>query len=102
MTAPPPPGAPRSTRLAAILDGAPLPEDAARALWDRFSAHMDAHAGDLAGFAKAEGFTSVHPAAEGGRAILIASRTEAQQPYGSSKEAPSPAANRGKRARDRR
>jgi len=70
-------------RLAVVIDGTPLPPDEARVLWDRFSTHMDAHSGDLAGFARAEGFASVHPTAEGGRAILLISRTEAQRPYGS-------------------
>jgi hypothetical protein len=68
--------------LAVIVDGTLLPEEEARAVWDRFSTHMDAHAGDLAGFAKAEGFASVHPTAEGGRAVLRISRTDAQRPYG--------------------
>src|SRR5580698_2750524 len=97
----PSPPAPPSARLAATLDGVLLPEDEARALWDRFSAHMDAHAGDLAGFAKAEGFASVHPAAQNGRAVLVASRTEEQRPYGS-RETPLPSASRGKRGRQRR
>jgi hypothetical protein len=70
-------------RLAVIVDGAALPEEEARALWGRFSDHMDAHAGDLAGFARNEGFTSVHPEARSGVAVLVASRTEAQRPYGS-------------------
>jgi hypothetical protein len=74
-----------------------MPDDEARALWDRFSVHMDAHAGDLAGFAQAEGFASVHPAAEGGRAVLVVSRTEAQRPYGS-KETTSPSRGTPRRA----
>jgi hypothetical protein len=76
-------------RLRVVIDGTPMSEDLARALWDRFSAHMDAHPGDLAGFAKAEGFASVHPTAEGGRALLRVSRTEAQLPYGA-RALPSP------------
>jgi hypothetical protein len=60
-----------------------MPEDQARAFWDRFSTHMDAHPGDLAGFARAEGFASVHPTVEEGRAVLLVSRTGTQRPYGS-------------------
>jgi hypothetical protein len=73
--------------LAVSIDGMLLPEDEARALWDRFSAHMEAHAGDLEGFARSEGLASVHPTAGGGRAILVASRTQPQRPYGSPKSA---------------
>jgi hypothetical protein len=73
---------PPDARLAVTVDGSPLPEEEARGVWARFSAHMDAHPGDLAGFARAEGVASVHPAAEGGRAVLVVSRTEAQRPYG--------------------
>ena len=67
--------------LAAKVDGTLLPEAEARALWERFSAHMDANKGDLAGFAAKEGFASVHPGMEGGRPILIASRSGPQRPY---------------------
>ena len=38
--------------LAAFVDGAALPEDAARDLWKRFSEWMGEHKGDFAGFAK--------------------------------------------------
>ena len=47
--------------LAAFVDGVSLPEPEARALWERFSLYMDAHKGDLGGFARAEGFASVRP-----------------------------------------
>jgi hypothetical protein len=67
--------------LAVLVDGVPLGDDEARAFWARFSAHMEAHKGDLAGFARSEGFASVHPRMEGGRAVLIVSRTEGQRPY---------------------
>jgi hypothetical protein len=67
--------------LAVIVDGEPLPVDEARAFWGRFSAYMEEHKGDLAGFAKQEGFASVHPAMQNGEAILLASRTSAQRPY---------------------
>jgi hypothetical protein len=74
-------------RLAVLVDESPLPEEEARALWARFSDYMDAHAGDLAGFAKSAGFASVHPEARHGVAFLIVSRSVAQRPYGS--ESPS-------------
>lgn len=46
------------TQLAVIVDGRPAPEDEARALWTRFSAHMDRYQGDVSGFAVAEGYAS--------------------------------------------
>ena len=70
-----------SPRLLARVDGALLSEDEARALWKRFSDHMEAHRGDLAGFAAAEGFKSVRPSFEDGSAILLASHSEAQVAY---------------------
>jgi hypothetical protein len=73
-------GEPRGA-LAVMVDGEPLPAEEARAFWGRFSAHMEEHKGDLAGFAKLEGFASVHPAMQNGEAILLASRTSAQRPY---------------------
>jgi hypothetical protein len=60
-----------STKLVVLVDGRPLPEDEARALWTRFSAHMDQHQGDAAGFAKKEGFSSVRPESRNGRAVLV-------------------------------
>jgi hypothetical protein len=69
------------SRLKVFVDGAPLPEDEAREFWKRFSAHMDANKGDLAGFAKKEGFASVHPAMGAEGAELHASRDAAQKPY---------------------
>ena len=49
-------------KLTVIVDGTPMPEEEARIFWTRFSDHMEANKGDLAGFAKAEGFASVRPA----------------------------------------
>ncbi len=69
------------SRLKVVVDGAPMPEAEAREFWKRFSAHMDAHKGDLAGFANAEGFESVHPVMGPDGAELHASRNAAQQPY---------------------
>ena len=63
------------------IDGQLLDEQEARALWERFSAHMDANKGDLAGFAAKEGFASIHPGLENGRPVLLASRSAAQKPY---------------------
>jgi hypothetical protein len=72
----------RSTRaLAVLVDGVAMDEADARAFWERFSAHMEANKGDLAGFAKVEGFASVHPSMDGGRPVLIASRTAPQGAY---------------------
>jgi hypothetical protein len=68
--------------LAAFLDGQPLPEADARALWERFSAYMDEHKGDLRGFATAEGYASVRPETRKGQAVLVLSRTAPQAPYG--------------------
>jgi hypothetical protein len=67
--------------LAVWVDGAALPDDEARAFWQRFSAWMEAHRGDLAGFAALEGFASVHPGVEGGRPVLRVSNNEQQRPY---------------------
>jgi hypothetical protein len=58
-------------RLAAVMDGAPMEEEAARTLWKDFSAHMDAHEGDMAGFAKGRGWVSVLPEYRQGKAVLI-------------------------------
>ena len=63
------------------VDGELLPDAEATALWSRFSAHMESNRGDLLGFAKAEGFTSVQPAVEGGKPLLVVSRSAAQGPY---------------------
>ena len=75
-----PPGA-SPDALAARVDGTLLPPDEARELWARFSAHMEANKGDLFGFAAAEGFASIRPGLEGGRPVLLASRSKAQEPY---------------------
>jgi hypothetical protein len=68
-------------RLAVLVDGAPLPEAEAVALWDRFSHWMEEHRGDLAGFASQEGYASVHPGVDGDRPVLRASRTAGQRAY---------------------
>lgn len=79
MTTPPSKG---RSNLGVLVDGVALPEEDARALWERFSAWMEEHRGDLAGFAAREGFASVHPGVEAGRPVLLASKSAAQRPYG--------------------
>lgn len=71
----------KPSRLSVLVDGEPMSDDDARAFWSRFSAHMETHRGDLAGFAKAEGFVSVHPEMSAGRAVLIVSRSAPQRAY---------------------
>jgi hypothetical protein len=91
--------------LLAFIDGTPLAEPEARALWQRFSAWMEEHTGDLAGFARAEGFSSIHPELRGGEPVLAASRTAPQRPYESAlaKRGRSAASQpHGKRPRSRR
>jgi hypothetical protein len=58
-----------------------MAEPDGRALWQRFSAWMEEHRGDLAGFARSEGFASVHPEVHGSEPVLVVSRTAAQKPY---------------------
>ena len=70
-----------SPALQVMVDGVPMPEADARAFWKRFSAHMEAHKGDLLGFAKAEGYASVHPGMGPNGAELVVSRTKPQGPY---------------------
>ncbi len=60
-----------------------MPEAEARAFWKRFSDYMEEHRGDLGGFAKSEGFVSVHPESHNGVPTLVASRTVPQKPYAS-------------------
>jgi hypothetical protein len=67
--------------LAVLVDGTPMPDAEAHALWERFSDWMEEHRGDLAGFAAKEGFVSIHPGVDGGRPVLLASRTHSQRPY---------------------
>jgi hypothetical protein len=74
-------GPPPKKRLGVLVDGTPLPEEQAHALWDRFSTWMEEHRGDLAGFAAQEGFLSVHPGVDGDRPVLRASKSAAQRPY---------------------
>ena len=79
--------------LRVVVDGVPMPEAEARAFWKRFSDHMEANKGDLAGFAKAEGFASVHPAMGASGAELVVSRSAPQGPYRNVSSAPSSGSN---------
>jgi hypothetical protein len=67
--------------LRVLVDGEPLATEEAIAFWKRFSDWMEEHRGDLAGFARSEGLASVHPEVHDGSPVLVASRSEAQQPY---------------------
>ena len=67
--------------LAVLVDGAPLADEEARAIWERFSAWMEEHRGDLAGFAAREGFASIHPGVDQGKPVLLASKSAPQRPY---------------------
>ncbi|HTB75217.1 MAG TPA: hypothetical protein VK762_18335 [Polyangiaceae bacterium] len=90
--------------LRVLIDGRPLPEPEARALWQRFSAWMEAHSGDLGGFARTEGFASVHPELHGGEPVLVASLSAPQRPYTSApaKRQREPASSPRKRPRSGR
>jgi hypothetical protein len=71
-----------AARLSVVIDGVRVEAEAARAIWRRFSDYMEEHRGDLAGFARAEGFLSAHPQSDVGGAVLVLSHTAAQAPYG--------------------
>jgi hypothetical protein len=71
--------------LSVIVDGAAMPEEEARAFWKRFSTHMETNKGDLAGFAKQEGFASVVPETGPQGAVLRVSRTAPQPQYSNAK-----------------
>lgn len=59
------------SKLAVLVDGVALDAEPARALWTEFSAHMDEHKGDMAGFAKKKGWQSVAPEFRQGKAVLV-------------------------------
>ena len=69
------------TALRVVVDGVAMGDAEAIDTWHRFSAYMDEHKGDLAGFAKQEGFASIHPAMEKGLPVLVASRSAPQKAY---------------------
>lgn len=62
-----------ASRLAVVIDGKPMDDEAARPLWVEFSAYMDTHEGDFGGFAKLKGWQSVKTEHRGGRAVLVVS-----------------------------
>ena len=62
------------SRLAVKVNGIFLDDEAARAIWLAFSAHMDAHENDFEGFARSKGFVSAKPEHQEGRAVLTLSR----------------------------
>jgi hypothetical protein len=59
------------SRLGVLVDGVPQPAEEAKALWKAFSEHMEAHRGDMAGFARERGWASVAPEYRQGKAILV-------------------------------
>jgi hypothetical protein len=61
----------KESRLVVLLDGRPLPEPEARAIWTRFSEHMGEHQGDTTGFAAREGLADAKAESRGGKAFLI-------------------------------
>lgn len=69
-----------ASALVALIDGAPLPEEEGKALWKEFSAHMDEHRGDMAGFAKKKGWVSVAPEYRQGKAVLVVKTSAAPKP----------------------
>jgi hypothetical protein len=68
--------------LRVLIDGEALENQEAIAFWKRFSEWMDEHPGDLAGFARSEGLSSVQPEMHDGVPVLVASHTARQHPYG--------------------
>jgi hypothetical protein len=74
----------RQSNLAVLVDGKPMEDDQARALWERFSRYLDEHRLDFAGFAKSEGYADVRPESRGGRALLIVTTHGAAAPRGGS------------------
>jgi hypothetical protein len=63
------------------VDGEAMEQGAARAFWSRFSDWMERTPGDLQGFARREGYKSVHPSVGPAGPTLLVSRTAPQQPY---------------------
>lgn len=85
--------------LLVTVEGVPMEAEKARELWQRFSAYMEEHKGDLAGFAKSEGYVSAHPRSDGGKAVLALSRTEAQAAYGPAMAESGPRSGKKKKRR---
>jgi hypothetical protein len=72
--------------LVVLVDGKPMDAEEARAFWQRFSDWMEEHRGDLSGFARKEGYASVHPGVEKGAPVLRASKSTPQRPYAPAKK----------------
>jgi len=85
--------------LGVVVDGVRMDEAEARAFWARFSEHMEKNRGDLAGFAKAEGYASVRPVMTPNGPELVVSRTASQQPYGNAPRTGSSAGSRAPQGR---
>jgi hypothetical protein len=54
------------SQLAVTIDDKPLADAEGRALWTRFSTHMDANQGDFEGFAANEGYVEASVAVRNG------------------------------------
>ena len=89
---------PERPNLAVLVDGAPLADEEARALWTRFSEHMDANQGDFAGFARKNGWVSVSPEYRKGQAVLVVRTSDAAP----APPAPAPARPAARRPAPRR
>ncbi len=74
-----------NSRLVALVDGAALEPAAGRALWEEFSAYMEANQGDFAGFAKLKGWHKVAPEFRQGKAVLVVATAA---PKGKARRAP--------------
>jgi hypothetical protein len=85
--------------LAVLVDGVPLPEEEARAIWVAFSAHMDEHPNDAAGFAASRGWVEASPEFVKGQAVLVVSTTNAPA---APARTPPPASAPARRRRRRR
>ena len=55
----------------ALTFAKPLSDDEARTSWQELSRHMDEQEGDISGFAKLKGWSSVKPEHRQGRAVLV-------------------------------
>jgi hypothetical protein len=86
------------TTLRVLVDGEAMPGEEAVAFWKRFSAWMEDHPGDLAGFARSESLSSVLPEMHGGAPVLVASKSAAQKPYTSAPKRAAPGAGGGSSA----
>lgn len=84
--------------MRASRDGIDLPKTEALAVWQKFSAWMDAHPGDLAGFAEEIGAKSVRPTLDVRGPVLLISGSEVQQAYGSAEGMAAAPASRASRA----